>query len=218
MEVLSGAAGHETECVESMGWLAGADGDPARGDEDHSQSLEGCRQYLLIIANEVIGPELQAKLGASDLVQDTFLEAQRHWGVFRGRTTAEIRAWLRRILECRLANLRRSYLATEKRAAHREVAIETLLAGSDRNGEVLASQSPSPSHHAIRNELAHRLEQALARLPRDHRQVVAWRHQEQLSWDEIGRRMGRTAGAARMVWSRAIQQLRRELEELGSMP
>ena len=68
--------------------------------------LDGCRQYLLMIANEVIGPELQAKLGASDLVQETFVEAHRHLAAFRGKTEGELRAWLRRILECRLSNQR----------------------------------------------------------------------------------------------------------------
>src|ERR1700678_474199 len=81
--------------------------DSQRGD-DPGQMLNGCRQYLLMIANEVIGPDLQAKLGASDLVQDTFVEAQRHLGVFRGKTDVEMRAWLRKILECRLANIRRA--------------------------------------------------------------------------------------------------------------
>jgi DNA-directed RNA polymerase specialized sigma24 family protein len=47
---------------------------------------------------------------------------------------------------------------------------------------------------------------------------VASRHIEQLSWDEIGRRMGCTADAARKVWSRAIQQLRRELARHEPMP
>jgi RNA polymerase sigma-70 factor (ECF subfamily) len=192
---------------------------PAREIEEAGRRLQGCRQYLLMMANEVIGPELRAKLGASDLVQDTFLEAQRHLHAFRGRTAAELRAWLRRILECRLANIRRSYLATERRTARREVAIETLLAGSTPgNGDALASPSPSPSNHAVRSELTQALDQALARLPEHYRQAVAWRHQEQLSWDEIGRRMGCTADAARKVWSRAIQQLRQQLAEHGSMP
>jgi len=187
-------------------------------NEDAGRLLDGCRQYLLVIANEVIGPELQGKLGASDLVQDTFLEAQRHLAVFRGKSKADTRAWLRKILECRLANIRRSYLATEKRATQREVKLAPLLAGSGAEHQVLESREPSPSNHAVRNEWNQALEQALARLPEHYRQAVAWRHQEQLSWDEIGRRMGRTADAARKVWSRAIQQLRRELGEHESIP
>jgi RNA polymerase sigma-70 factor, ECF subfamily len=186
--------------------------------EDAGRLLDGCRQYLLMIANEVIGPEIQAKLGASDLVQDTFLEAQRHLDIFRGKTKAETCAWLRKILECRLANIRRSYLATEKRATQREVKLDPFLAGSGAELQALKSREPSPSNHAVRNEWNQALEKALARLPEHYRQAVAWRHQEQLSWDEIGRRMGCTADAARKVWSRAIQQLRRELGEHESIP
>ncbi len=186
--------------------------------DDPGRMLDGCRQYLLMIANSVIGPDLQAKVGASDLVQETFVEAQRHLSAFRGKTEAELRAWMRRILECRLSNLRRRHLATEMRAVRREVAIETLLAESEGNGDVLASQSPSPSNHAARAELTAALEQALGRLPEHYRQAVALRHQEQLSWDEIGGRMECTADAARKVWSRAIRQLRTELAEYGPLP
>ena len=82
----------------------------------------------------------------------------------------------------------------------------------------LKSRVPSPSNHAVRNEWNAALEQALIRLPEHHRQAVAWRHIEQLSWDEIGRRMGCTADAARKVWSRAIRQLREELAEYGPLP
>jgi len=40
------------------------------------QMLEGCRQYLLLVANEQFDPDLQDKLGPSDIVQETFLDAQ----------------------------------------------------------------------------------------------------------------------------------------------
>ena len=193
-----------------------ASGAPASSD-DPGRMLSGCRQYLLMIANEVIGPDVQAKLGASDLVQDTFLEAQRHLGVFRGKTDVEIRAWLRKILECRLANIRRAYLVTEKRAIGREVTLKVSGDGPGFAIETLPGRVPSPSNHAIRNEVNAALEEALSRLPEHYRQAVAWRHVEQLSWDEIGRRMGITADAARKVWGRAIQQLRRELADHETM-
>jgi RNA polymerase sigma-70 factor, ECF subfamily len=186
--------------------------------DDLAGMLAGCRQYLLMIANEVIGPELQGKFGASDLVQETFLEAQRHLAIFRGTSNTEMRAWLRRILECRLANIRRSYLATEMRAANREVALDPFAAESGAVLGSLKSRALSPSNHAVRNEWNAALEQALTRLPEHYRQAVASRHIEQLSWDEIGRRMNCSADAARKVWSRAIQQLRRELANHESIP
>jgi RNA polymerase sigma-70 factor, ECF subfamily len=165
----------------------------------------------------VIGPELRAKLGASDLVQDTFLEAQRHLSAFRGKTDVEMRAWLRKILECGLANIRRAYLVTEKRAAGREVTLKVSGDGPGVAIETLQSRVPSPSNHAVRNEVNAGLEQALSRLPEHYRQTVAWRHVERFSWEEIGRRMGGTAEAARKVWGRAIQQLRRELADHETM-
>jgi RNA polymerase sigma-70 factor, ECF subfamily len=187
-------------------------------NDDRGRMLDRYRHYLLMIANRVIGPELQAKLDAADLVQDTFLEAQRHLGVLRGKTNAELRAWLRKILECRLANVRRTYLVTEKRAAGREVTLNSFQAEPGAGIESLKSRAPSPSDHAVRNEWITALDQALIRLPEHYRQAVTWRHLEQLSWEEIGRRMGSTADAARKVWSRATQQLRRELAEHGSSP
>jgi RNA polymerase sigma-70 factor (ECF subfamily) len=217
MKLVSGAIMDEAKPVIASG--SGVDAVGGRlAREQADRLIEGCREYLLLIADEVLGRELRSKVDASDLVQDTFLEAQRHVAAFRGRTEAEVRAWLRRILECRLSNLRRSYLGTEKRAARREVSIETFLAVSDHSRAALASPSASPSEHVVRQEWTSVLKAAIERLPQDHRQVVSWRHEEQLSWDQIGLRMGRTADAARKVCSRAIEQLRRELASDGSMP
>ena len=36
--------------------------------------LQGCRQYLLAVANHAMGPAPLRKAGASDAVQETFLE------------------------------------------------------------------------------------------------------------------------------------------------
>ena len=41
------------------------------------QLLEGCRKYLLLVANESLDSDLRPKGGASDLVQETFVQAQR---------------------------------------------------------------------------------------------------------------------------------------------
>jgi RNA polymerase sigma-70 factor, ECF subfamily len=124
--------------------------------DESGRMLERCRQYLLMIANEVIGPELQAKLGPSDLVQDTFLEAQRHLAIFRGKTDVELRAWLRKILECRLSNIRRAYLVREKRAASREVTFNSFQDGSGAGIDSLKGRGPSPSNHAVRRRVEFR--------------------------------------------------------------
>lgn len=74
--------------------------DKARGGcaECFGRILEGCRQYLLLIANQEFDSQFRAKLGASDLVQETFLEAHQDFSRFDGRTEDDLLAWLRQIL------------------------------------------------------------------------------------------------------------------------
>jgi RNA polymerase sigma-70 factor, ECF subfamily len=64
------------------------------------------------------------------------------------------------------------------------------------------------------------LADALERLPADYREVIILRNLEDLSYDEIAQRMGRTPGAVRMLWVRALAQLRAEARQslTGSMP
>ena len=67
----------------------------AGSHEALGQALEACRAYLLLIANQQIDPHLRAKGGASDLVQETFLEAQRDFTHFQGDGIEQFQAWLR---------------------------------------------------------------------------------------------------------------------------
>ena len=69
--------------------------------------LEEYRSYLMLLARMQIGRRLQCKADAADLVQETFLEAHRNFGHFRGATEAEFTRWLRAILVGQLAHLLR---------------------------------------------------------------------------------------------------------------
>src|SRR5262249_29813911 len=57
--------------------------------------------YLALLARLQIGRRLRGKVDAADLVQETFLEAHRHFARFQGPTEAELVAWLRQILAAR---------------------------------------------------------------------------------------------------------------------
>jgi RNA polymerase sigma-70 factor (ECF subfamily) len=175
------------------------------------QLLEACRAYLLSIANQGLGSDLQAKGGASDLVQETFLEAHRDFGRFHGSTEAELLAWLRCLLLNNAANFARCYRATGKRQVGREVRLE----GSDSStaGTAgLAADTSSPSTEAMAHEKAEAVARALERLPEDYRCVITLRNQERREFDDIGRLMDRSPDAARRLWSRAIERLQHELE------
>ena len=80
----------------------------------------------------------------------------------------------------------------------------------------LCAGQRTPRSGAIANEDAALLRAALARLPEQAQQVIKLRSWEQLSFPEIGEKMDRSAEAARKLWSRAVEQLTRELEQDGS--
>ena len=106
----------------------------ARGGsrEALGEVLEACRGYLLLIANRELDTVLQPKGGPSDLVQETFLEAQCDFARFQGTTDEELKAWLRQVLLNNLANFIRRYRQTGKRELGREV---NLPAGQDSGAQ-----------------------------------------------------------------------------------
>ena len=172
--------------------------------------LQGCRQYLLLVANEELEPALVAKTGGSDLVQGTFLAAQRHFLSFRGSTEAELLGWLRQILLHHLATLRHDYFGAGKRRPGREISLDGDLCQALQLE--LTADTGSPSSNAVHREEVQVLNQALNRLTDRHRLVIRLRHREQLPFEEVARRLELSVPAARQLWARAIKRLRRELK------
>jgi RNA polymerase sigma-70 factor, ECF subfamily len=174
------------------------------------QLMEMCRQYLLGVANGELESQLQAKAGASDLVQDAFLEAQRIFSRFQGETSQELLAWLRAILLNKLADFNRAYRGTDKRQVAREMAIDGGPTPS-APGLQPAANVATPSGIVAQDEEAQAVQRALDRLPDHYRQVILWRQWEDMPFEEIARRLGKSVDAARMVWWRAIERLQQEL-------
>jgi RNA polymerase sigma-70 factor (ECF subfamily) len=174
-------------------------------------ALEACRAYLLTVAGQELDPALRAKAGASDLVQQTFLEAQRDFSQFDGATEAELLNWLRRVLLNNVANFARAYRATGKRDVGREIELEGGQSSADWRGG-LAGDAATPSGLVMQAEQIQALEEAIARLPEDYRQVIEYRYRQERSFDEIAQLMSCTANAACKLWSRAVERLEKELQ------
>jgi RNA polymerase sigma-70 factor (ECF subfamily) len=175
--------------------------------------LESFRNYLKLLAHTGIDKALRGKADSSDVVQETLLKAHRSFGQFRGQSEAELAIWLRQILVRQLADLTRRYCTAEARQVGRERSLNDLLgASSAALGNLLAAGGASPSQSAERRELSVVLADALAELGDDYREVIVLRSIEERDWDEVARRMGRSAGAVRMLWARALKALRPLIE------
>jgi RNA polymerase sigma-70 factor (ECF subfamily) len=198
------------------------DADPAellalarRGDDAALGSLLAVyRHYLAVLASTQIGRRLQGKADASDLVQETFLEAHRHFANFRGATEFEFSGWLRSILAGLIANHVRHYLGTKRRDARLERALAVQLDDmSDTLDRGLAADIKTPSQEAVNREATMRLSKALDLLPPHYRRVILLRQLEGLPFAQVAEQMGRSVESVEKLWVRALAQLRESLGE-----
>lgn len=188
-----------------------------QGDDAGRQELFArCRPYLSVLARAQVESWMQAKVDASDIVQQTLLEVHRDWRRFDGQTNAQWWAWLRRILTHNAADFVRRYGVTAKRQARREVRIGGRSDDSSTPGFEPAAHGDSPSAQLQRHDEQLVLTQALERLPEDYREVILLRNLERLPFDEVGQRMGRSRPAVQMLWMRAIKKLEEILRPIAS--
>ena len=171
-----------------------------------------CRSYLGLVARASVEPWMRAKVDASDLVQQTMLDAHRDFARFRGETDQEWLAWLRQILNHNKCDAVRHYGSAGKRAARREVRIHEIDEDSSQPGIEVPSPGDSPSQIALHNERELLVAEAMTQLSDDHREVIILRNLQRLSFDEVAHQLGRTRPAAQMLWMRAMQNLKSKLD------
>ncbi len=185
----------------------------AEANQGPEQLLQGCREYLKLLARFQLSARLQAKLDASDLVQQTLLKAHEKLHQYRGHSPAEFMAWLRQILANELAAVGRQF-TTEARDLGRERSLQVNLdESSSRLQAWLAADQPSPSQCAIQEERLLHLAQALAQLPPDQRRAVELHHFQGQTLAEVGQVLGRSEEAVVGLLYRGLKKLRRLLQE-----
>ena len=175
--------------------------------------VEAYRNYLRMLARIQVPPRLQAKLDASDIVQQAILQAHESRAQFRGITEAEKLAWLRTILANVLAAAGRRY-GTKARAVGRERSLEAELElSSSRLERLLAADQSSPSQRALRCEELLHLAAALTALPPDQRFVVELHYLKGLQMAEVADQLGRTRPAVVGLLFRGLKRLRELLRD-----
>lgn len=179
-----------------------------RGDRQSiGELLSQYRTYLTLLGAAQFRQRLRPRVSPSDIVQDVMLRAHCHFGQFRGQTEPELLAWLREILLNSLARFVEQHLHAAKRDIRREISLNHF---ADSAVDLPRHDLPDVSPAANRNELeqAEVVGELLERLPLHYREVLELRNIQGLSFDEVAARLGRSAGATRMLWLRAIEKLR----------
>jgi len=185
------------------------------GPEVLGELLQKYSNYLRLLAITHLDARLRSRVSPSDIVQETNCDAHRDFPKFRGESEGEFVAWLRAILVHNLAHLIERHVLTEKRDVRREVSLHQLGKSVERSTmrlhHFLADREESPSSLASRRERAVVLADHLAQLSSNYRDVIVLRNLEGLPFAKVGQRMGRTEGAVRMMWLRAIDTLKKQM-------
>jgi len=130
---------------------------------------------------------------SEDLTSDTFRKALEHLADYK-EGKGSLTSWLYTIARNTLTD----HWRTAKGDAPLDEALE-LGASIDMAG------------HADAKEQLAKVKAYLTKLSADERQVVLLRVWDELSYAEIAETMGRTEGSAKMLFSRTVQKMRRDL-------
>lgn len=82
-----------------------------------SRLMADLKRYLDFIANRQFDPTLQAKMGPSDIVQESMMRAVDNLDQFRGQTVEEFRGWVRQILINEARQMKRDLHSKKKRGS-----------------------------------------------------------------------------------------------------
>jgi RNA polymerase sigma-70 factor (ECF subfamily) len=172
------------------------------------QQRASLRQAVLLRLDRRVA----ARVDVSDVLQETFLEALRRWPNYQQTATLPPELWLRWLAREQVLQLHRRHLLTEQRSVQREVgtlpeASSVILARG------LIQTIPSPSAQVALGEMVEKLRRALGDLEDDERDLILWRHFEQLTNRESALLLGITEAAAGKRYIRALERLRARMQD-----
>jgi RNA polymerase sigma-70 factor (ECF subfamily) len=189
------------------------------GDRDALADLfESYRDRLRRMVELRMDPRLRARLDASDVLQEAYLELAGDLDAYLAAPALEPLLWMRLHVGRRLTTLHRRNLGTQMRDAGLEISLyrDALPeASSAALASMLLGRQTSPTQAAQRAERLLRVQEALNTLDPIDREVLALRHFEQLSRAEAALVLGITQEAGAKRYFRALKRLK---DVLASMP
>lgn len=160
-----------------------------------------------------LGAKIRLRAESIDIVQEVFAEALLDLDRFEMREPASLIRWLAKIAEHRISTAAKRVNA-QKQDPRRETP---LLAPASEGGAGFdpAAESTQPPERLLRDERERLVDDCVAELPSDWREVLILRDYEGGSWAYVAEQLGRSEGAAQMLHKRARESLREALVRRG---
>lgn len=177
-------------------------------------TLNQFRPMLLTLAEAMISPPLRRDLEASDLVQQTLLEAHCHAERLVHLNAAVVFSWLRSALQHNMQDAIR-HLHAQKNDIRRRLPLSELERSWCRLEKIFVDENTSPSEVLQRNEQLHLMLSALQTLPDNQRTALILKHLKGRSLKEVAETLQLSESAAAGLLHRGRQRLAQYLEDEG---
>jgi RNA polymerase sigma-70 factor (ECF subfamily) len=176
-------------------------------DASRNRPLEEFRSYLLLLARLQLDAGPRNRIDASDIVQQTLLEAHAKADQFHGDDSA-LTAWLRQALANNLRDAWRALRKGKRDIRREQAALDAVERSSVRLEGMLAAPHSSPSQRAVRNEDLLRLADALTQLPEPQREAIVLHHLQGCPLAATAQSLGKTDAAVAGLLHRGLKKLR----------
>lgn len=154
---------------------------------------------------------LWGRVDPADVLQEAYLEAAARLDAYLARRDAPVFVWLRSMTEQVLINVHRRHLGAKIRDARAEVSMYRKPSGQATSfclAARLIGNLTSPSQAAIREEMIDQLRKAFDTMDPIDREVLALRHFEELTNNEVAEILGLQKAAASNRYVRALKRLK----------
>lgn len=154
---------------------------------------------------------LQGRVDDSDIIQEALIDAARKLPQYAQEPQLPFYLWLRHLTGLKLIEVHRRHLGTQMRDAHHEVTLHRgSLPGADSVSLAahLLGNLTSASQAAIKAENRLLLQELLNSMEVIDREILALKHFEQLTFDEIAQVLEISRSAAGRRYLTALKRLR----------
>jgi RNA polymerase sigma-70 factor (ECF subfamily) len=183
---------------------------------EFQDSLQEHRERLRRLVELRLDPRVRGRVDASDVIQETQIEACERAEEYLATQEVPLFVWLRFLTLQKLTQAHRRHLGTQARDASREISIHQPLVSTATSAALaaqLVGQLTTASQAALRAEVRQKLEHALNQMDPIDREVLSLRHFEQLSQKETATVLNISEKATGSRHIRALARLKRLIAE-----
>ena len=186
------------------------------GEKALARVLERHRNQLARMIEFRLDRRLLTRLDVDDVLQEAYLVQARRLDDYLQNPAVPVFVWLRTMTQQVIVDMQRRHLRAKKRDARLDVPLNRRAGAGSASVSIaarLAASLTSPSKAAVRADMRAHLQAALDEMEPIDGEVLALRHFEELSNNEVALILGLSAAAASNRYTRALKRLGQIMKE-----